>query len=158
MRTGLGMVALFVALPLAAQEAAPSPTPPDSAKAPAPVAELVFEREVFQYPTYQRRNPFRPLVGNQGSGPRFEQVSLRGIIWSMDPKRSVALFGVGGTAQGGAAATPVGETKRLRVGESWGNMRVAEIQKDRVIVAVEEFGLSENKTLGLTRKRGGGGQ
>ncbi|MGE0705487.1 MAG: hypothetical protein AB7P22_16290, partial [Vicinamibacterales bacterium] len=111
-----------------------------------------------QYPTYQRRTPFRPLVGTQGTGPRFEQVTLRGIIWSVDPKRSVALFGVGAAAQGGGADAPAGETKRLRAGESWGNMRVSEIQKDRVIVAVEEFGLSENKTLELTKKRGGGGQ
>jgi len=53
--------------------------------------------------------------------------------------------------------TGIPTTKRLKVGESWGNMRVVEIQKDRVIVSVEEFGLSENKTLELTKRRPGAG-
>ena len=139
---------------------APPAAQPDSTKKDGQVAELVFEREVFQYPTYQRRNPFRPLVGNQGNGPRFEQVTLRGIIWSAEPRRSVALFGMGGARGGPAPAadtTGAPTTKRLRVGESWGNMRVVEIQKDRVIVAVEEFGLTENKTLELNKKRTGAG-
>ena len=122
-----------------------------------PVAELVFEREVFQYPTYERRDPFRPLVGRQGNGPRFEQIRLRGIIWSADPQRSVALFGMGAAGPQAPDTTGMPTTKRLKVGESWGNMRVQQIQKDRVIVAVEEFGLSEQKVLELTRRRAGGG-
>ncbi len=150
---------LLVAAPAAAQEPAP---PADSAQAPpgppVPPTELVFEREVFDYPTYKRRNPFRPLVGNQAGGPRFEQVRLRGIIWSADPQRSVALFGIGSAAAAAAEARP-GEvnTKRLRVGEVWGNIRVVEIKQDQVVVSVEEFGLSERKTLELTRRRAGGG-
>jgi hypothetical protein len=69
----------------------------------------------------------------------------------------VALFGLG---DAGAAQPPdttgIPNTRRLRVGESWGNMRVTEIQRDRVVVSVEEFGLSESKVLELTRRRGGG--
>ena len=155
---------LLLAAPAAAQEAKP-PAPaaakpgakPDSTKGKPQVAELVFEREVFQYPTYQRRNPFQPLVGNAGNGPRFEQVQLRGIIWSAEPQRSVALFGMAGAQAARPDSTGAPTTKRLRVGESWGNMRVTEIQKDRVVLAVEEFGLTESKTLELTRKRTGAG-
>ena len=154
----LALAALVLAAaPLAAQDPQP---PADSAQGPpTPPAELIFEREVFDYPTYERRNPFRPLVGATGEGPRFEQVRLRGIIWSADPRRSVALFGIGSA---NAAATPdavagQANTARLRVGEVWGNMRVVEIQKDMVVVSVEEFGLSERKTLELTRRRAGGG-
>lgn len=143
---------LLVAAPVLAQE------PADSApKGPPPApTELVFEREVFAYPTYTRRNPFRPLVGSQGNGPRFEQIRLRGVIWSVDPRRSVALFGMGDAT---AKEVVPGEinTRRLRVGEVWGNMRVKEIQRDRVVVAVEEFGLSEERVLELNRKRTGGG-
>ena len=72
---------LAVAAPVAAQETPAPPGPP-----PAP-AELVFDREVFEYPSFQRRNPFRTLVGNVAGGPRFEQIRLRGIIWSADPAR-----------------------------------------------------------------------
>jgi hypothetical protein len=150
--TTLGL--LLLAAPAAAQDAAAKP---DSANVKPQVAELVFEREVFQYPNYQRRNPFQPLVGNQGNGPRFEQVQLRGIIWSAESRRSVALFGLNGTQAAAPDASGAPTTKRLRVGESWGNMRVTEIQKDKVILAVEEFGLTESKTLELTRKRTGAG-
>jgi hypothetical protein len=154
---------LLLASPALAQApAAKPPAPaaaakPDTTKGKAQVAELVFEREVFQYPAYQRRNPFQPLVGNTGNGPRFEQVQLRGIIWSAEPQRSVALFGMAGAQAVRPDSTGAPTTKRLRVGESWGNMRVTEIQKDRVVLAVEEFGLTENKTLALTRKRTGAG-
>ena len=154
---------LLLAAPAAAQETKP-PAPAakpgakaDSTKGKPKVAELVREREVFQYPTYQRRNPFQPLVGNSGNGPRFEQVQLRGIIWSAEPQRSVALFGMAGQQAAKPDSTGAPTTKRLRIGESWGNMRVTEIQKDRVILAVEEFGLTESKTLELTRKRTGAG-
>ena len=148
------LAVLALAAPLAAQE----PPAGDSAQArPAPPTELVFEREVYTYPTYERRNPFAPLVGAQAGGPRFEQVQLRGIIWSADPRRSVALFGIAG-ASAQPDTTGIPTTRRLRVGESWGNMRVTEIQRDRVVVSVEEFGLSEQKVLELTRQRRGGGR
>ena len=162
----LTLALLLLAAPAAAQAKPPAPAPaptakpgakPDTTKGKPQVAELVFEREVFQYPAYQRRNPFQPLVGNTGNGPRFEQVQLRGIIWSAEAQRSVALFGMAGAQAAKPDSTGAPTTKRLRVGESWGNMRVTEIQKDRVILAVEEFGLTESKTLELTRKRTGAG-
>lgn len=123
--------------------------PPDSA-APSEPAELVFEREVFDYPTYERRNPFRPLTGT-AEGPRFELIQLRGIIFSPDPRRSVALLGTG------EAGTDGGQTRRIRVGESWGNVRVLEIHRDQIVVEVEEFGLTERRVLQLERRRGQGG-
>ena len=146
---------LLLAVPLAAQE--PGQQADSAQGPPPPLTELVFEREVFAYPTFERRNPFRPLVGTAGNGPRFEQVRLRGIIWSADPRRSVALFGMG-SAPVQPDTTGIPNTRRLRVGESWGNMRVTQIDKDRVVVSVEEFGLSEQKVLELNRRRGGGRQ
>ena len=193
-RAHLGLVAAWLlAAPLAAQEPPPA-APPAAQQAkpagpPVPPVELQLEREVFAYPTYQRRNPFKPLIGALAGGPRFEQVRLRGIIWSAEPGRSVALFGIGDVtpgqpappkpppAAGAATPQPAGQpapaagqvgpggavvvpgaeanpTRRLRVGESWGNMRVLEIQRDQVILQVEEFGLTERKVLELTRRRG----
>lgn len=113
--------------------------------------QLVFEREVFDYPDYERRNPFRPLVTAEAGGPRFERVRLMGIIYTADPARSVALFGTGAARPQPGQAVQSGETQRLRVGESWGNMRVLEIQATRVIVEVTEFGLTEQRTLELAR-------
>ena len=82
---------LILAAPLAAQQEPAAPAAP-----PQEPVELVFEREMFAYPTFERRSPFRSLVGDTDAGPRFEQVRLRGIIWSTDPARSVALFSEGG--------------------------------------------------------------
>lgn len=83
------LLCVCVATPLAGQEeGAPPPQRPDT-------TELVFEREVFAYPAFQRRDPFDPLVDEQASGPRFEQLTLLGIIHSPDPSQSVALLGVG---------------------------------------------------------------
>jgi hypothetical protein len=144
------VVGLLAVAPLSAQDAPPPAPPADSAAAPT---ELVFDREVFEYPTFQRRSPFRSLVGDSTAGPRFEQVRLRGIIWSTDPARSVALF-AGPPSGGGEAVLP---SRRLRRGETWGNMRVVEIQQDRVVVDVNEFGLTERRVLELTRRRAEGG-
>lgn len=139
---------LLLVTPLAAQQQPPAPEGP-----PPPPTELVFEREIFEYPTYERRNPFQNLVGDTDSGPRFEQVRLRGIIWSTDPARSVALFSTAGTG----AANVAGVMRRLRRGEAWGNMRVVEIQRDLVVIEVNEFGLTERRVLELNRRRGEGG-
>jgi len=146
--------------------------------APSPVASpagaLMFEREMFRYPNFARRSPFRPLVGNEG-GPRFEQVVLRGILYSELPDRSVALLGLRAQAeqqaqaefqqqlaqQEAGTAPPVDTlfvpeaTRRLRVGESWGNVHILHIQADRVVVAVTDFGQTEQRTLTmLTRRQG----
>ena len=144
----LTAVILLVAAPLAGQE---DPAQGGPAGPPPPPTELVFEREVFQYPAFERRNPFRALVGTLAGGPRSEQISLRGIIWSAEPGRSVALFGTG---IAGAAPSAEGgpSTKRLRVGETWGNTTVVEIERDLVVVQVEEFGLTERKVFQLTRR------
>jgi len=127
-----------------AQEAAPPP---------AEAAELVFDREIFLYPRYNRRNPFSPLVNLADSGPRFEEMSLLGIVFSDNPQLSVALFnGAALTTTEGAA---IQQTYRLRRGEVIGNVRVIEIQPTRVIVDVDEFGVIEQRVLELQRGSGG---
>lgn len=146
----LGAVVVMAVVPsgLAAQE------PPEGQGPPQELTDLIFEREVFDYPTYERRDPFEPLTSTS-SGPRFEQIRLRGIIYSPDPRRSVALLGTGttqGTPQAGG-----GQTRRIRIGESWGNVRILEIHRDQIVVEVEEFGLTERRVLQLERRRGQGG-
>ena len=151
--TRMTSLALGLAMLVVAHGSLAAQAPPADSADPT---ELVFDREVFDYPTYERRSPFRPLVGDTASGPRFEQVRLRGIIWSADPARSVALFSGAPTQDAGGGAVVVG-TRRLRRGESWGNMRVVEIQQNRVVVDVNEFGLTERRVLELTRRRAEGG-
>lgn len=157
MRTYLRAVVLALAglllLPMLAwaQEDGP-PTPPAEHR---DSVDLRAEREVFDYPEFARRNPFKPLTGIEG-GPRFEQMQLTGIILSTDPGRSVATLRAGGGAGQGSGGAAQGRSTRLRAGERWGNVRVVAIRQDRIVVDVEEFGLAERREMLLpTRGQGG---
>lgn len=127
---------LLAAVPLAAQAPAP-PAPAVPGSQPEP--KLAFDREVFGYPAEGRRDPFKPLLSGAGAGgPLFADLSLRGIIYSPEASRSVALVQVGNR-----------RTFRLRRGDIIGNARVLEIQPLRVRFAVENFGQVRNEVLEL---------
>jgi hypothetical protein len=113
---------------------------------PADSVDLVFEREVFDYPNYGRRNPFDPLTG-EDMGPRFEDLLLTGVIYTQDRTRSIATIGERAT---GTAQAPV-RHHRLREGDVIGNTRIVEIREGRVTVQVEDFGQFELRTLELER-------
>lgn len=131
------LLVVIAALPLYGQ--APAPAGPAAPPGSQPEPKLAFDREVFAYPVEGRRDPFRPLVGGPGSsGPLFQDIALRGIIFSPDPRRSVALVQVGNR-----------RTFRLRRGDIIGNARVLEIQPLRVRFAVENFGAVRNEVLEL---------
>lgn len=127
----------FAGTALAQQQPRQDPAPGET--------ELVFEREVFEYPSFERRNPFQPLLATT-EGPRFEQMRLRGIVVSDDPSRSVAVIGT----------NPAGPAQRLRPGETWGNVRVLEVRRTEVLVEVEEFGLTEQHVMTLPSRAQGG--
>ena len=150
---GAMVAGAMIALPpsLSAQEPQQAPPPRRDS------VELRAEREIFAYPGFERRNPFRPLGATEG-GPRFELMRLQGILFSREPGRSIATL----TAGGGSMMTDTGvqqvrgRSARLRVGQRWGNVRVVEIRQDRIIVDVEEFGLLERREMRLqTRSQGG---
>lgn len=144
---GLILLAVMgVLLPVAINAQQP---PPDS-------SALVFEREVFFYPTFERRNPFvRVLSGSEG-GPRYEELQLIGVIFSPTPDLSVALFGPRGGGQEGGGQQQARQTFRARRGDQLGNVRILEIQRTRVVVEVEEFGLTEQRIMELQRTGQGG--
>lgn len=125
----------------------------------APATELVFEREVFSYPTHQRRNPFVPLAAGTEGGPRFEQLRLMGIIFSEIPSESVAIIGtstVSVSEDGATVTVQEGQSWYLKVGQSVGNIRIVEVRREQVVVEVEEFGLTEQKIMRLQTRRLGG--
>lgn len=142
----LALAAAFLPAGLAGQDN-PPPPPPDTTE-----AELVFEREVYAYPTFDRRDPFSPLISGAVGEPRFEDLRLLGIIYSTDPAQSVALLGID---LGGAAAR-AGDSYRVRRGDRVGNTRILAIQRDRILVEVEEFGLTEQRSLIVQRPTEGG--
>lgn len=105
--------------------------------------KLVYEREVYSYPGDDRRDPFRPLTNANDIGPRFEALSLRGIIYSTGQGRSVALLADGQD-----------RVYRVRVGDVLGNSRVIEIGPLRVVLAVENFGTTRQEILELPSRGG----
>ncbi len=147
---GLGL--LLSGGPLSAQAARPRPSAPrpdSAAKAPPPgPIKLVYDREVFDYPATGRRDPFAPLVGDDAHalGPRFEALSLQGLIFSAARKESMALLG-----------DPSGKVYRVRQGETVGNARVLSIERTRVVFQVMSFGAAREEVLELKRpgQRGG---
>ena len=150
---GAVLVTLIVPAFVAGQEE-PPPRPPQTA------TELVFEREVFSYPAFQRRNPFEALDAADQGGPRFEQLRLMGIIFSEDPGASVAILGTStvSVTEDGSSVTvsPDGEAWYLKVGQSIGNVRIVEVRREQVVVEVEEFGLTEQRIMQLQTRRLGG--
>lgn len=151
---GSGLLVLLSLLagpePAAAQEETPPPQEGDT-------TQLVFQREVFTYPQFERRNPFESLVGADEGGPRFEELSLLGVIYSPQPPLSVALLATGVQfGQGGGISAQGIETYRVREGETLGNSLILEIQEERVIVEVTEFGMTEQRVLELRRPTEGG--
>ena len=135
-----------------AQGGEQTPPPPPPAQQ-ADTADLVFEREVFVYPRYQRRNPFVGLLGGDQDGPRFEDLQLIGVVFSSDPAASIAVLG---PRDGSAARGEGGKVYRLRRGQTLGNFRIVEIQRSRVVVVVDDFGMTEQRIMELPRPGQGG--
>ncbi|MCG6956660.1 MAG: hypothetical protein LJF04_11790 [Gemmatimonadetes bacterium] len=141
-------ICLAAPMGLAAQQQTPDTT---AAKKPAKPPELVFEREVFTYPSVARRNPFAPLAGTE-QGPRFDQLRLMGIMYDANhPSASMAMIGTS-TVQTSADSTqvtvsPQGQAWYLKVGQAVGSIRVVEIRQDAVVVEVAQFGITERKVM-----------
>jgi len=135
-----------------AQDPPPPPTAPVE-------TELVSFREVFQYPAYLRPNPFR-AIGSTDGGPRFEQLSLIGIILDEDPTLSTVTVTTGGyTVADDGTLTPLpGDAYIVKVGYQIGNTTIREIHRDRIVVDVEEFGIMERRTMTFLSRRPGGSQ
>ena len=104
---------------------------------------LVYEREVYTYRGGDRRDPFSPLTDDNQMGPRFQELTLQGIIYSVVPGESVVLL------RGGED-----RVFRARVGDVVGNSRVIEITPTRVTMAVENFGSIRQEILELPQRGG----
>ncbi len=134
-RVGLASGAA-VALALLAQ--------PLAAQTPAQTAE-VYEREVYDYPSLGRRDPFRPLNAGEQIGPRFEDLNLSGVLYNP---------AVGSVAT--LTDQKTGRRYRAREGESLGEVRVAAIRPDEVDFVITSFGVSRRETLRVKREEIGG--
>ena len=134
--TRVAMGGLAAALLWAGSAVAQEPRPTSADSLP------IYEREVFGYPFQGRRDPFRPLNAGQPLGPRFEDLAVSGILFSLS-LGSVATL----------TDRKTGRRYRARVGDSFGDIRVAEIRRDEVVFVISSFGIGRRETLRVKKDK-----
>ena len=137
----------LAASPAAAQEPAAPPAAPAASAADVPAVanaepKLVFDREVYAYPTGGRRDPFQPLTSSD-AGPLFEELALRMIIFAPNPRESLVLV-----------EDVTNKVHRLRRGDRVGNATVVDIGRTRVLFSINEFGVYRQGVLELKPTQG----
>jgi hypothetical protein len=112
----------------------------DSAKkaAEAP-ATAVFNREVFTYDAGGRRDPFLSLLSTGELRPAFSDLKLVAVAYDPTGRKSVAVMRDVGT----------NDQYRVKVGQTLGRMRVAQIHPKSVTFTIDEFGYSRQDVLTL---------
>ena len=111
------------------------------ASAQTPVAD-VYEREVFTYPSFGRRDPFRPLNAGIQLGPRFEDLALSGVLYNPS---------IGSVAT--LTDQQTGRRYRAREGDVLGEIRVVAIRANEADFVITSFGISRRETLMVKRDK-----
>ena len=106
----------------------------------------VYEREVFTYSAFGRRDPFQPPGAAEQEGPRFADLVLSGVL--LNPEvGSVAIL----------ADRRTGRRYRAREGDTLGEARVERIGAEGVEFIVVTFGVRRRETLWVRREAKGDG-
>lgn len=132
--------------PQKARTAATPRKPAGRGGAPTPAAAAdtartasTISREVFDYTSDGRRDPFNSLLTTSELRPALSDLRLTGILYDPSPSRSVAtLRDLGTNAQ-----------YRVHTGSTLGRMRVSSIRTGAVIFTIEEFGTTRQDSLVL---------
>ena len=126
-------VGVTIALPMTTSRA--------SAQSATP-ASTVYEREVFEYPSLGRRDPFRALNAGEQIGPQFDDLRLSGVLFNP---------AVGSVAT--LLDEKTGRRYRVREGETLGETRIIAIRTDEVDFLITSFGISRQETLRVKRDK-----
>lgn len=102
-----------------------------------------YEREVFTYPAFDRRDPFQPLHLDTQAGPRFGDLTLAGVLYNPQ-LGSVAIL----------TDRSTGRRYRARERDIIGTARVVRIRMEEVDFVITSFGVSRQETLRARRERG----
>ena len=114
---------------------------PQSTTPPAPVRrpEVVLVREVYDYRQEGRRDPFLSLVSSSELRPTITDLKLVAVAHDAAGRNSVAIM----------RDVKTNEQYRVKVGQTLGRMRVAQIQPKAVVFSIEEFGYNRQEILAL---------
>jgi hypothetical protein len=102
-------------------------------------SSLSYRRELFEYRRAGRSDPFRSLLTGTDLGVRAEDLTLRGIVYSTNPRSSVAVL----------VRRGVDRPIRARVGDRVGGLQVVAIGPRSVELVIEEFGIARRATVEL---------
>ena len=120
----------------AAKPAVSKDTTKKTAEAPA---TAVFNREVFSYDGAGRRDPFLSLLSTGELRPAFTDLKLVAVAYDPTGRKSVAVMRDVSTK----------DQYRVKVGQTLGRMRVAQIHPKSVTFTIDEFGYSRQDVLTL---------
>ncbi|MDH3734485.1 MAG: hypothetical protein OEU54_13220 [Gemmatimonadota bacterium] len=112
-----------------------------SAQSVTPAA-TVYEREIFEYPSLGRRDPFRPLNAGEQIGPQFDDLRLSGVLFNPSIGSVATLLDEN-----------TGRRYRVREGESLGETRIIAIRTNEVDFLITSFGISRQETLRVKRDK-----
>ena len=124
----------------AASPGAGKPAAKDTAKKGAePPATATFNREVFSYDGAGRRDPFLSVLSTGELRPAFNDLTLVAVAYDPTGRKSVAVMRDVSTK----------DQYSVRVGQTLGRMRVAQIHPKSVTFTIDEFGYSRQDVLTL---------
>ena len=127
----------------AAKGAQPAPVASkDSAKTaakPGADKDVAFLREVYSYDAAGRRDPFLSLLASGDLRPSFTDLKLVAVAYDPTGRKSVAVMRDISTK----------DQYRVKVGQTLGRMRVAQIHPKSVTFTIDEFGYSRQEILAL---------
>ena len=106
---------------------------------PRAPAEVTFNREVFAYTKGNRRDPFTTMITSSDLRPQITDLKLVTVIHSAVGSNSVAIM----------RDLTTNEQYRVRVGQTLGRMRVAQIQQRAVVFSIEEFGYNRQEVVSM---------
>lgn len=147
----LACVAIVPVL-VTAQGARPAPAAPEKVEVPTPelprdsAGNIIFNREVYSYPRAGRRDPFASLITTGDIRPILADLEIVGIILDGSGRNSVATLRDVSTS----------EIYRVRVGSTFGRMRVTAIRQREVALSIDEFGFTRQEVLSITVPSRGG--
>ncbi len=107
---------------------------------------VIFAREVFNYPSAGRRDPFSSLIETGDIRPMLADLQVVAITVGQSDRNSIATL----------KDVSSNEIYRVRVGSVFGRMRVVAIRQREVVVAIDEFGNTRQETLSINVSVGGG--
>lgn len=100
---------------------------------------VTFQRETFSYASSGRRDPFFSLMKSGDLRPVISDLRLVTVLYDPAGRNSVAIM----------RDLTTKDQYRVRVGQTLGRMRVAQIQQKQVVFSIDEFGYGRQEVLTL---------